>query len=76
MTREEMMLQQVWSNAFGHVVDWEIGFMIDVSLPAEVVKQISGPADIAAALDCWRNIMVARIDEVVRDYKAKVGAAT
>jgi len=69
MTREEMMLQQVWSNAFGCSGPLDRTFIIDESLPSEVVEQIASPADVAAALDCWRAKLVAAIDEVVRRYK-------
>jgi len=75
MSREEMMLAQVWSNAFGCLGPLEEAFVIDESLPGEVVEQIAGAADVAAALDCWRDKMVAAVDEVVRRFKEEVGAA-
>jgi len=68
-TREEMMLRQVWANAFS-ALPWSDAFVVDQSLPAEVDRQIASPADVAAALDCWRTMMVAAIDEVVRRYKS------
>jgi hypothetical protein len=70
MSREEMMLRQVWSNAFEPHLPWSDAFVIDHSLPAEVASQIAGTADVAAALDCWRDKMVAAVDEVVRRYKS------
>jgi hypothetical protein len=63
-SREEMMLRQVWANAFTHL-PWSDAFVIDESLPLEVTRQIAGPQDVAAALDCWRSKMVAAVDEVV-----------
>lgn|SRR5262249_18057188 len=64
-TREESMLRQVAANAFRGYLSFEELFVIDKSLPEEVTRQIATPADAAAALDCWRNMMVAAIDEVV-----------
>jgi hypothetical protein len=69
-TREEMMLRQVWANTFIYSA-WDKAFIIDESFPSEVTRQIAGPADVAAALDCWRNKMVAAVDEVVRRYKGE-----
>jgi hypothetical protein len=69
MTREEMMLRQVWANAFEPHLPWSDAFVIDHCLPCEVVRQIAGTADVAAALDCWRNMMVAAVDAVVARYK-------
>lgn len=67
-TREEMMLRQVWSNAFS-TLPWDDAFAIDESFAYEIRHQIAGSADVAAALDCWRNKMLAAIDEVVARYK-------
>jgi hypothetical protein len=72
-TRAEMMLRQVCSNNSTHL-PWGYTFTMDDSLPAEVVEQIVDPADVAAVLDCWRSLMVAAIDEVVRRYKAEAAA--
>jgi hypothetical protein len=66
--RAEMMLRQVAANAFSFTTLEEF-FTIDESLPSEVASQIATLTDVAAALDCWRNKMVAAIDEVVRRYK-------
>ena len=70
-TREELMLRQVWSNVFGCLGPLEEAFVIDQSLPAQVAEQIAGAADVAATLDCWRDKMVAAIDEVVRRFKGE-----
>jgi prophage regulatory protein len=82
-TRGEMMLRQVWNSTFAPPAKlreewatfgpWEEIFIIDESMASEVARQIASPADRAAALDCWRNKMVAAIDAVVRRYK---GGAT
>jgi hypothetical protein len=84
-TRGEMMLRQVWNNTFAPPAklreewatsgpsDWEEIFIIDESMASEVARQIASPADRAAALDCWRNKMVAAIDAVVLRHK---GGAT
>jgi hypothetical protein len=65
-----MMLRQVWANAF-NAYWWDSdAFFIDESLPRAVVNQIASPADVAAALDCWRNMMVAAVDAVVARYKS------
>jgi hypothetical protein len=65
-TREENMLRQVVFNAWNPAhMPFEDFFVIDQSLPEEVTRQIAGSADVAAALNCWRNMMVAAIDEVV-----------
>ena len=69
MTREESMLRQVAANAFGHLT-FEDLLTIDESLPGEVSRQIAGSADIAAALDCWRDLMHAAVDAVVERYNA------
>jgi len=73
MTREEMMLRQVWANTAGPHLPWSDAFVIDHGFPYAVVEQIAGADDVAAALDCWRNMMVAAIDEVVRRCKEEVG---
>jgi hypothetical protein len=72
MSREEMMLRQVWANANEPWMHFDEAFTIEEYLPREVTKQIADPADVAAALDCWRNMMVAAVDEVARRYKAEV----
>jgi hypothetical protein len=74
MTREEMMLRQVWANTFGCLGPLEEAFVIDHSLPAQVAEQIASPADVAAALDCWRTKMVAAVDEVVRRFKEETAS--
>jgi len=71
-TREELMLRQVWNNAFDYPA-WDEAFFIEDRLPVEVVRQIAGPADVAAALDCWRNKMIAAVDAVARRFKEEVG---
>jgi hypothetical protein len=68
-----MMLRQVVANVFTHTAFEEL-FVIDHSLPNEVVEQIATPADVAAALDCWRNKMVAAIDVVVHRCKGEADA--
>jgi len=62
--RGEDMLRQVAANAFG-TTPFEEFFVIDESLPAEVTRQIATPADAAAALACWANMMFSAIDGVV-----------
>jgi hypothetical protein len=64
-TREENMLRQVVANAF-RATSFEEFFVIDESLPAEVTRQIASPADVAAALNHWRSMMIEAIDEVVQ----------
>ena len=63
-TREESMLRQVVANRFGGVTSLEEFFVIDATLPAAVARQIATPADVAAALDCWRDLMHAAVDDV------------
>lgn len=65
----EGLLRQVWNNHFS-TRPWFTAFMIDDSLPYLVARSLHPmPAEMAAALDCWRDKMVAAIDEVVLHYK-------
>ena len=57
------MLRQVAANAFT-ATSFEEFFVIDESLPKEVARQIAGAADVAAALDCWRDKMHAAVDDI------------
>ena len=87
-TRGEMILRHVWDNTFAPPAklreesatfarsDWEEILIIDESMASEVVRQIANPADRVAALDCWRNKMVAAIDAVVLRYKGRATAPT
>jgi len=46
---------------------WHTAFIIDESLPGAIAYSLHPmPAEIAAALDCWRDKMVAAVDKVIR----------
>jgi hypothetical protein len=58
-----------WDGAFVSS-SWDGAFIIDESLPVAIVRSLHPmPAEMAAALDCWRSKMVTAIDNVVRRYK-------
>jgi hypothetical protein len=68
----EEMLRQVWNNHFPHWshLSWDPLFSIDESLAAEIAHSLHPfPAEMAATLDCWRDKMVAAIDEIVQQFK-------
>ena len=52
----------------GKRLTWEeLVFVFDESFPTEVAQYLRlRPADKAAALDCWRDKMVALMDELVQ----------
>jgi tRNA uridine 5-carbamoylmethylation protein Kti12 len=65
----EDLLRQVWSKYFRHV-PWDRAFFIDQRLPDAVARDLHPvPAEMVAALDCWRANMIAAVDEVVQRYK-------
>jgi hypothetical protein len=84
-TREEEMLRQVWNNNYGEeclrnqerrtgrVWTWEEhAFAIGPSFAHDIVRSLHPmPEAMAAALDCWRNKMVAGLDEFVQRLKAE-----
>jgi hypothetical protein len=65
--------RQVWFTSYS----WDNAFAIDegaitivMRLPAAIVRSLHPmPAEMAATLDCWRDKMVAAVDEVVQRYK-------
>src|SRR5258708_884269 len=67
------MLRQVWNNHFPHLshLSWDpLVLGIDESLAAEIAHSLHPfPPEMAAALDYWRNKMVAAIDEIVQQFK-------
>jgi hypothetical protein len=69
------LVRQVWCNKFAKRAalypSWDpLALGIDESLAEEIVCSLHPfPEDMAAALDWWRNQMVATIDEVVRQFK-------
>lgn len=70
----EGLVRQVWNNKFPHAAarfPWSPLVMgIDESLADEIACSLHPmPADMAAALDYWRDKMVATIDEIVQSYK-------
>jgi hypothetical protein len=70
--RGEDMLRQIWSNNF-ETLAWKEAFVIDHSLPNAVVESLHPmPAEMKEALDCWRDKMVAAIDEVAQCCKTGV----
>src|SRR5262245_22941310 len=73
VSREESMLRQVAANVYGdRKFFWEL-IRVDDSLPSDVVHQIADPADAVAALECWRLMMVAVVNNIAETYK---GVAT
>src|SRR5262245_2980510 len=68
MTREESMLRQVAANGSPDLTFEELICVSD-ELPSEVVRQIAGSADRAAALDCWQGLMHAAVDSIAERYK-------
>jgi hypothetical protein len=70
MTREESMLRQVAAN-IGNITFEDLTHVSE-ELPSEVVRQIAGVADRAAALECWRSMMHAAVDAVAEHYKTLV----
>jgi hypothetical protein len=82
-TREEELLRQVWNNYYGDEflrrqelatgdrLTWEF-FTLEDSFAYDIVRSLHPmPEAMAAALDCWRNKMVAVIDEKVQHLKAE-----
>lgn len=82
MTREEKLLWQVWNNNYGEEylrnyerrtgerLTWE--FFLDDGFAYDIVRSLHPmPEAMAAALDCWRNKNVARVDEFVQRLKAE-----
>jgi hypothetical protein len=70
----EGLVRQVWNNKFPHVaahLSWDpLVLGIDESLADEIVCSLHPmPEEMAAALDWWRDKMVAAIDEIVQHYK-------
>jgi hypothetical protein len=71
VTREEKILRQICNNYFDHTSFDEL-FIIDESIPATIVHSLHQmPVEKAATLDCWRDKIVAAIEEVALRYKNK-----
>ena len=70
----EELVRQVWNNKFPRVaphLSWDPFVLgLDESLADEIAHSLHPmPAEMAAALDWWRDKMVAAIDELVQRYK-------
>jgi hypothetical protein len=61
------MLRQVAANIGNITFDELMG--VSDELPDAVKRQIAGSADRVAALECWRNMMHARVDAVAEYWK-------
>jgi hypothetical protein len=70
MTTPEEMLKQVCNNYFAPYTSLDELFVIDRSVPMAIAESLHPmPAEMAATLDCWRDKMIAAIEEVVLRYK-------
>jgi hypothetical protein len=69
----EGLVRQVWNNKFptrAHLPWHPLHMGLDESLAEAIAHSLHPfPADMAVALDWWRNKMVATIDELVQHYK-------
>jgi hypothetical protein len=63
------LVRQVWNNHLRYYDEDDV-FHVDKSLPNAIVESLHPmPDEMAAALDWWRDKMVAAIDELVQSYK-------
>jgi len=68
-TAPEQVLERVWQGAFSTLGPLPEAFIIDRSLPSQVVRQAAELGltleEVGAVLACWRANMLKSIDEVV-----------
>lgn len=65
----EYMLRQIWNNHF-NASPWHEALQLDESFPAAIAHSLLPvPAALTAALDYWRDQMVAAVDDIVQRYK-------